>query len=97
MLLVELRQPETFNPSETERLVIALVLVSDTPQLALSQIDSDEQRFTAMVKLLNLGFLETGDGGVELTPSGYAVARAQALGDEGGPSESASELAASVI
>ena len=97
MLLTELvRQPETFIPSETERLVMALVLVSDTPQLALSQIDSDEQRYAAMTKLIRLGFLNIDDGGVEITDTGNALAQAQALGDESGPSEMASELAATI-
>ena len=97
MLLEDLTTPEGYKPTETERVVISLTLIADSPQLAVMQIDSDSNRYYAMNKLIHLGLIDrTEDDGVELSSSGQELAQAQGLSDGGQPTETATELAASI-
>lgn len=97
MLLNEIKTVQAYKPTETERVVMSLAIIADTPQLAVMQIDSDDNRYYAMNKLISLNILSrTPDDGVELTASGQELAQAQGLVDNGEPTESAIELAASI-
>lgn len=96
-IINEMTTPENYQPSEIERIVLSIVLISETPTLALSLIDSDSQRFTSMQKLVRLGLLQMVDGGVALTDNGFVTAQQQALVDDmQQPTDTATELAASI-
>lgn len=98
MLLSEVatRQPEAYKPTEHERKALAIVIVSDTPQMADMQLSRDEKLNYSKENLVDMGFLADINGGIELTDTGNALISAQALTDDSGqPSEEAQQLAAS--
>lgn len=99
MLLNELAMTAgSYRPTETERVVLAKIIVSTTPQLAYDEVARGIKLNTAKEKLVQLGFVTVLDGEIELTGVGEELAKAQALMDEmGEPSEDAREVAATPV
>ncbi len=92
--LQEAIQPSAYRPTEHERIVVAKILVSTTPQLAFDQIARGEKLNMAKTKLMQLGFIQVLDGEASLTPDGIEMATAQALADETGEAaEGAADVA----
>lgn len=94
MLLIEIKQPQAYKPTDHERAVLAIVAVSDTPQMAAMQVSKNEKLSFSKDNLVDLGFIADFEGGLQLTDTGTALIQAQALTDDmGGPSEEARQLA----
>lgn len=83
MLLTELNTTSiTYRPTQHERMVIAKVLISQTPQVAFDQVSRGVHLNAAKMGLAKLGFISIMDGKIELTDKGNELAKAQALADD---------------
>lgn len=97
MLLNELKQPQSYKPTEHERIALAIVISSDTPQMADIQLSNNAKLAYSRDKLLDLGFITKDlENGITLTDIGMQLAQAQALSDSTGATSVASEVAASI-
>lgn len=94
MILTELFTPETYHPTQHERAVLSLCIISDTAQLADAQTNKTQQLVFAKNNLLKLGLLSGEPGLIKLTDAGRIVCNQQALSDElGQQTEHATQLA----
>lgn len=100
MKLQELKEslsPRAYRPTEHERAVVALIAISQTPQLAFDQIRNGLKLNAAADRLNKLGLIAIIDGEATLTPAGEEFAQAQAIQDESGQvTDDASTIASSV-
>jgi hypothetical protein len=94
MILTEIVSAQTYHPTEHERAVISICAISETPQLADSQINKSYQLVAARDNLGKLGFVNVSQGVTQLTQQGYQVASQQAIMDQQGqPTDNATQLA----
>lgn len=96
--LTESLTPRSYRPTEHERVVVALVVISQTPQLAYDQIRNGLKLNAAADRLNKLGILSIIDGEATLTQAGTEFAEAQAIIDgTGQPTDEATRIAASTV